>query len=225
MSLIGKAAIFTTTAGAIGVTGAYAGGLFDSPKKEETLFEGTLKGKLKREGFTVLDTKQKSTDWETVLIEYKKAIANSFTGRREENKKEEDLRADCEKALSKIDEGITNYRENKDFTRAMQWCVKKENIDTVLGKARLRVVNFQKQDDSTEKQFIEVKIERLKKESNKGFNALKSLEGSTIGNSDQVNVENLKKGCESLKTNQLNTTDDKFLNNFYLAKEYCFVNS
>ncbi|OAL10554.1 hypothetical protein A6V39_00620 [Candidatus Mycoplasma haematobovis] len=226
MNLASKSAIATAALGGVGLTGAYAGGLFDksTTPQQTTIVKTTFKKILEAEGFTILDTSQNNQDWNTVLVEYKKATERSFTGSKQANKLENELRSDCEKALVQNYEENGNYRENVNYKRAIQWCVKKETMNKVLENGKMRILKFDATSNETAEQgLLQKKLNKLSEENNKGFNALKKAVNPTITTSDANSIETLKKGCEALQINTLETINDKFLDNFYLAKEFCYV--
>ncbi|OAL10552.1 hypothetical protein A6V39_00610 [Candidatus Mycoplasma haematobovis] len=224
MNQANRALALVSAFGAVGGVGAYASGLFgnkpDKPKAQEIQEKPkpNINNRLTEEGFKVLGTTSEyNNDWNDVLVEYRKATVKSFTKEQEREKTREQLQEDCTKTLQETSETESSYK------LAKQWCVKKESINIILGRAKRKLLKLDAPEDPAEKQHWTDKVAELKKNKTK-FDAIKDRIKETE-TTEGENITVLKEGCKNLKMESTETTSDEFENNFPLAKEWCSVES
>ncbi|OAL10007.1 hypothetical protein A6V39_03780 [Candidatus Mycoplasma haematobovis] len=226
MTPLNKGIILVSTLGALGGAGAYAGGLFnsntqitDNPKTNidtgSTIVQTNVSDKLRTEGFDVLDTSATSTDWTTVLEDYKKATTKTFDGVEKNSVDDKALRDKCKVILG--------LKDSEDYAKAKMWCVKKQKMNEVLKKAGFKVLGSANEVIQEEVDIWKQKISTWKTATSKPFNSALTGKIKDTSADDNENIRLFRAECEKLKITALDTTSTEFETNFELAREWCSV--
>ncbi|OAL09962.1 hypothetical protein A6V39_03555 [Candidatus Mycoplasma haematobovis] len=175
----------------------------------------SISGKLKEEGFIVLNTtKNENSDWTTILTAYKLEKTNTFTGQEDKgsNVNEAYLQSKCAEILNNKADDISNYK------LAKRWCVKEETINTILQKRGYTVLSAG-EDKSNETNAWKKLVQELLKDNSK-FAVAKLTQGPQ---KEDMNIKALKAGCQTLKTEETKTTSSDFETNIELTQSWCSV--
>lgn len=201
MTTLAKAGIAITGIGTVGGGIAIANNLLSAPEVKKTLLN-----KLIDEGFEEVPEDQ----WQTILEEYKK-IKDTKTTFKKDNEEVEDLqglKAKCQSALSQKDASEDNYK------KARQWCVKPEDINSILVRAKYKVLSTSTEDDVaiwTKKAF------GLKNDAE----VAKSLAVDIISKDEKTIGTKLKEVCKGIKITEIKTINKDFNDNFEKVRTWC----
>ncbi|OAL10592.1 hypothetical protein A6V39_00810 [Candidatus Mycoplasma haematobovis] len=166
----------------------------------------TISYRLTSEGFS-LDV---GDGWDEIVKAHNQAKSpNIFENKEVTNKDATWLKQKCKDTLSKHKSDNTNYQ------LAQRWCVKNENIESILKRAGYEPLNTE--DSRIDRENWIRKIELLREENP----PVTKLTTDVSNSNEDTNIVAIKKACKEL--NNTKTIDEGFIEKLKQAKYWCSV--